>query len=433
MPRKARDERLDSRTARLKLAPRREPYWRAIQQGRLIGYRRLSSGKAGSWVAQFFQKEITPPRQYQALGTADDLLDADGFVTLTFNQAQQKAADWFAGLMRADGRKLEPLTVAEAIDHYLADYAGRGGKAYKDAKTAFDAHILPALGDKLVSKLTTPMIRAWLRDVAAAAPRKRTSKKPGAKPTKKAPPPTAPDTMRARRASANRVLTNLKAALNLAYREQRVDSDAAWRRVQPFQKVDQPRIRYLADEEAVRLMNACAEDFRTLVKAALMTGCRYGELAAVKVQDLDLSSNALRIPLTNGGKSRAVALTDQAAELFRSASTGKLAAGLLFTRADGAAWGKSYQQRPLAEACKNAKISPVITFHGLRHTHASRLAMAGTPMSVIAAQLGNSEAICAKHYAHLAPGYVSDTIRANFAPFAVAKDETNVSQFQAKG
>jgi hypothetical protein len=48
MPRKARDERLDNRTARLKLTPRREPYWRAIQQGRLIGYRRLSGGKGGT-------------------------------------------------------------------------------------------------------------------------------------------------------------------------------------------------------------------------------------------------------------------------------------------------------------------------------------------------------------------------------------------------
>ena len=54
MPRKARDERLDTRTARLKLTPRREPYWRNIQEGRAIGYRRLTGGKAGTWVARHY-------------------------------------------------------------------------------------------------------------------------------------------------------------------------------------------------------------------------------------------------------------------------------------------------------------------------------------------------------------------------------------------
>ncbi len=423
MPRKARDERLDNRTARLKMPPRREPYWRAIQQGRLIGYRRLAGGKGGTWIAQFYQRELTPPRQYLSLGTADDLLDADGFETLNFNQAQKKAGDWFAELMRADGRKAEPLTVSEAVDHYLADYAARGGKAVKDTRTAFDAHVIPALGDKEVAKLTSPTIRAWLRGLADAAPRLRASKKPDAKPGKKAPKATAPDAMRARRASANRILTYLKAALNLAYREQRVPSDDAWRRVEPFKNVGQPRIRYLSDEEAVRLINASDADFRDMVRAALVTGCRYGELAAARLQDLNLSAGHLHIPVTKAHKARAVTLTEEGKELFKRLALGKVASDRLLLRADGSAWGKSYQQRPLTEACKNGKIKLSITFHGLRHTHASRLAMAGTPMSVIAAQLGNSEAICAKHYAHLSPGYVSDTIRANFARFEPAPAE----------
>jgi integrase len=417
MPRKARDERLDSRTARLKLTPRREPYWRTIQQGRLVGYRRLAGGKAGTWIAQFYQREMTPSRQFLSLGTADDMLEADGFVTLTFNQAQEKAANWFGELMRSDGRKAEPLTVKEAVEHYLADYTGRGGKALKDLETSFNAHVLPTLGDKQVARLTAPMIRTWLRDLASAAPRLRVSNKPDAQPRKAAPKASTPDAMRARRASANRVLTNLKAALNLAFREQRVPSDDAWRRVEPFQNVGQPRIRYLSDDEAVRLINASSQAFRDLVQAALLTGCRYGELAAAKAIDLNLDAGSLRIPVAKGGKPRSVVLTAEAVQLFNRLSAGKPAGALLLVRGDGSAWGKSYSQRPLAEACKAARICPGITFHGLRHTHASRLAMAGTPMSVIAAQLGNSEAICAKHYAHLSPSYVSDTIRANFKPY----------------
>jgi hypothetical protein len=47
MPRKARDDRMDTRTARSKLTPRPEPYWRSLQEGRALGYRRLAGGRAG--------------------------------------------------------------------------------------------------------------------------------------------------------------------------------------------------------------------------------------------------------------------------------------------------------------------------------------------------------------------------------------------------
>ena len=66
-------------------------------------------------------------------------------------------------------------------------------------------------------------------------------------------------------------------------------------------------------------------------------------------------------------------------------------------------------------ACKRAKIKPAISFHVLRHTYGSTLAMRGTAMGVIAGQLGHADTrMTEKHYAHLAPSYVADTIRANF-------------------
>ena len=67
-----------------------------------------------------------------------------------------------------------------------------------------------------------------------------------------------------------------------------------------------------------------------------------------------------------------------------------------------------------------------MSFHILRHTFASRLAMRGVPMSVIAAALGNTEAICARHYAHLAPGYIADTIRQAAGEMGIVPVETKV-------
>lgn len=55
--------------------------------------------------------------------------------------------------------------------------------------------------------------------------------------------------------------------------------------VKPFREVDAPKIRYLTDAEAKRLVNVCPPNFRHMVTAALLTGARYGELAVVSRGD----------------------------------------------------------------------------------------------------------------------------------------------------
>jgi len=78
------------------------------------------------------------------------------------------------------------------------------------------------------------------------------------------------DGLRKRRATANRILTVLKAALNHAWKSGHVSSDDAWRRVKPFRAVETARVRYLSDAECVRLVNACEPAFRNLVRGALL-------------------------------------------------------------------------------------------------------------------------------------------------------------------
>jgi integrase len=406
MPRKARDERLDTRAARLRLAPRREPYWRTIQEGRAIGYRRLGSGKAGTWIARHYQ--AGEGRQYKALGAADDMLEADGSLTLNFGQAQERARAWFAETERKAGHVVEALTVRQAMDDYIDDYTARGGKALADLRITIGAHILPTLGDKLVPDLGFATLRRWHHKLADAPARLRT--KVTAKKANVRQADTA-DAKRARRATANRVLTVLKAALSLAYREGRVHTDDAWRRVKPFRKVGAPRVRYLTDPEAQRLVNACPIDFRKLVTAALLTGCRYGELVALRAGDFDAGAALLHIRETKAGMPRSVPLTDEAVHFFLAETAGKAGTVLVLTRNDGSAWGKSHQHRPLWDACAIAKIAPAVSFHILRHTFASRLAMRNVPMTVVSAALGNTEAVCARHYAHLAPAYIANAIR----------------------
>jgi len=200
-----------------------------------------------------------------------------------------------------------------------------------------------------------------------------------------------------------------------------VASDDAWRRVRPFRAVDTARVRYLTEAECVRLVNACEPSFRNLVHGALLTGCRYSELTTMRAADFNPDAGTLTVRDSKAGKPRHVVLTDEGQDLIASLTAGKNSEAPIFTRADGGVWRQSHQLRPMTEACERAKINPAVSFHVLRHTHGSALAMRGVPMGVIAEQLGHADTrMTEKHYAHLAPSYVADTIRAHFPKFGIA-------------
>lgn len=124
----------------------------------------------------------------------------------------------------------------------------------------------------MVTKLTAKTINDWLVSLANSPARLRTAK--GAEQQNVRATADTDEARRRRRSSANRILTILKAALNTAYRNGKAGADDAWRREKPFAKADAPKLRYLSDDEARRLVNACDPAFRPLVQAALLTGTR---------------------------------------------------------------------------------------------------------------------------------------------------------------
>ena len=428
MPRTLRDAKLDTRSARAKLRVRREPFWRSISEGLAVGYRK--GAKGGTWIARHYSSDHG--RRFRALGTADDVADPDGEHVLSFAQAQEAGRRWFAELAHGDGSTSDhgPYSVAQALDDYVADYQRRGGKALERLEWAINAHIKPNLGGILAEKLTRRRLEAWHAALTDAPPRLRTR---AGKRQKHRPVDSSPEATRRRRSTANRVLTILKAALNLAHHNRRAGSPERWQAVKPFRETNAPKIRYLNEAEAQRLVNACAGEFRALVTAALLTGCRYGELAAMKVSDFDQDAGAVHVPISKSGKPRYVYLTEEGSTFFALAGAGKDSGDLLFPRADAARWGHAHQFRLILEACKVAKIKPTIGFHVLRHTYASRLAMRGVPLAVISEQLGHSDTrMTERHYAHLAPSYIGQTVRAAFGQLGIVELTTVVPLARTK-
>src|SRR5262245_38902459 len=121
MARRVRDANLDTRAGRSKLTARKNPYWRTLDKGCHIGYRRIV-GKAGSWTLRVYVPGRTQnPYDLTVIGAADDLSDANGADVLSFYQAQDKARKLRDDRSKsAAGISNGPYTVSKALEDYFA-------------------------------------------------------------------------------------------------------------------------------------------------------------------------------------------------------------------------------------------------------------------------------------------------------------------------
>ena len=389
MSRTVRATRFETRDARARLKVRNDPYWRQLEPGLSLGYRKGARG--GVWIVR---RMINRRYKFEGLGKANDYADANGIDVLDYAQAQRKAIGQADSAARIEATGASPdYTVGDALTEYMDWYkAHRKGLEQTEAVVA--AHLLPAFKARRVADLTAKELRAWQARLA-----KGRSK-----------------------ATCNRILTVLKAALNRAWEDGQVSSRDAWMRVKPFKSAENPRVRFLEIDDCRRLQNASEPDFRDLVAGALTTGCRYGELCAMRVEDYHADAGTVTVRTSKSGKPRHVPLTDEGRELFDRLNAGKGRTENVFTLSTGEPWARYLQIRRMRDACQRASIEPAVSFHILRHTFASLLAQAGTPMKVIADALGHrSTAMAERHYAHLQSSYVADTIRANLPNLVTTK------------
>lgn len=422
MSQTVRDSALESRAARSRLSVRTKPYYRALDPGLHLGYRRNANG--GSWLVRVYLG--SEKYALTKLGTADDKADPDGAAILSFSQAQAAARVQHVAKVRAAAGlpTAGPYTVAAALKDYIA-WLELERRTSRDAQWAGDAFINPKLGHILCERLTSKHIQDWLYALAKAPPRLRA--KAGAKPRHSQVDGTNAEVRRRRQSSANRILTTLKAALNRAWRENRIDNDKAWRSVRPFANADASRARYLTPEQCARLVDAAEEGFRDLVRAALFTGCRYSELSRLVAADFNADVGTLAIHTSKSGKPRHVVLTRDGVTFFARLALRGANHPTLLTRADGSSWGKGWQIRPMTAACAAARIKPAAGFHVLRHTWASLTVMNGAPLLVVAKNMGHTTTrMVEKHYGHLAPSYMADAIRDAAPRFDISRDTEGV-------
>jgi integrase len=367
VPRPLKDARLDTRAARRRLQPRREPYWRSMREGMAIGYRHFK-GEAGSWIARHYTPSTG--RTYKALGAADDTHAADGVTVLDFAQAQEAARQWFGTI----GATAGGLTVATAATASLA-YVKAERKSWHSHNAKIRKHVLPELGSIRIADLMPERIDRWKRDMVRHDP-------------------ADADVERASKDSANRVLTVLRALLNHATGS---PGDSAWRRVRPFRKVAKARDVHLDPEQCARLINATSGAFRNLVIATLLTGIRPpGEARGIRVRHFDAQARTLSLPDGKTGP-RVIVLTSEAVEFFTGIAAGRSPDALLLPRDDGTAWQEEHT-RLMQAAVARAKLASDVTIYSCRHTYASQCILNGMNVILLARNMGTSVAMLERNY-----------------------------------
>jgi hypothetical protein len=159
MARKVRSSQLETRSARLRLAPAWKPYFVRLGRGLALGYRRTKT--AGTWVVRV--SNGAGSHWTKAIGTADDFEDSGASLdTLDFDAAQDRAR-----AVARSGQPDDDGTVRKALDRYEADLRTRGADVANVVRVR--NHLSDKLSDKNVGRLVVRDLRSWRDGLAKAA------------------------------------------------------------------------------------------------------------------------------------------------------------------------------------------------------------------------------------------------------------------------
>jgi integrase len=326
----------------------------------------------------------------------------------TKREAQVKLAELIAAVAQAKYVEPNKITVADfvrgRVDHWEAAGAisARTAARYREL---VKCQITPHLGSKLLQKLRPLDIEDWHTTLRTSG---RADGKGG----------LAPRTI----GHAHRLLGS---ALRDAVRNEMIVKNVIADKSAP--KVGDKEMTIVRDVPAfIELLRGAHLFVSAMI--ALFTGMRIGEVLALRWSRVDLTRKVievretveqtvahgirLKVPKSKAGR-RDVSLPDFLVEVLRKFRTEqleiriKLGAGklpndsLLFGGIDGELPSQKYYSQMWSDLAAQIEM-PEITFHSLRHTHASMLISEGVDVVTISKRLGHAKPdVTLRTYAHL--------------------------------
>ena len=265
-----------------------------ICEGQHLGYYRGARG--GTWIVRLRPPGVPGNGIKRTLGTAYDLVDANGLNVLSWKQALDKAMHWFELQATGATTALDPdITVAQAVTAYIARRdARRATQACRavrsDASYKLTRYVLDdcRLAQRPLAALSEADLKAWQQRIE-----------------------------RRRATSIQRVANDLKAALNAAWVEHRralprdlpIVIRYGLRIEAPAVIAAQARDNQILSDDQVRRVVAAAiaidEDFGRLVVLLAATGARFAQVRRMCVADVQAGQGRVMVPELFKGKKRA--------------------------------------------------------------------------------------------------------------------------------
>ena len=267
--------------------------------------------------------------------------------------------------------------------------AGNSHTTIREKRSHLERHLVPFFGDRRLDAITFALLERFV-----AAMYRKTKGKVGKK------------TLSPKR--VKNVLSTLRTILVSALEWEVLE------KLPKFPKIRPPQSDFdffTREESGLAISAARNAEERALLMFAFHTGARAGEQIAFEWGDLDTHNRfvCLRRSSTDGtvrdttksGKPRKVPLT---ASLESGLKAIRHAKGpLVFCREDGSPMTLWMLHERLWSACRRAGLRR-IRWHDCRHSFASQLVMANTPLRQVQEWLGHSSITTTMRYAHLAPG-----------------------------
>lgn len=374
---------------RRKLPKRREPYWRRVGDA-YLGYRVVEQGVDGTWIARLYEGGR---QNYQKLGRFTEYPDAE-----------RALREWLQRRAQGVAPGNDDARVADVCKAYVEHLrSGRGKGPADDALGRLERRVIgrvkasrkkPLAANRLArvkcKELKQHDLKLWRESLAPDGDAKLT---------------------RAQRASAQRDINALKAALNYGHEEGFFATNGAWSRVRGFSDTSAGSNSrpYVAIEQRRQLLDACGEDsgLRDLLEGMCLLGARPIELARATAADFDARAKSLVLwsmkgrPAKRRERSIPLAALPGALEFIKRLAKDKIGAAPLFARTDGARWAHSDHDELVRAAVEKAKLPAAVTAYALRHSFITDAVSAGVPMDLVGRVVGTSPLMIAKTYGKL--------------------------------
>jgi integrase len=210
-------------------------------------------------------------------------------------------------------------------------------------------------------------------------------------------------------ASVNRELSFLRRVFNVAMANGLVEQNPV--KGVKFLREPSGRVRFLTEDEETRLRAEVGEPDWPLVAFAINTGLRQGEQFGLRWSNVDIANRVLTIPRSKHGGARHVQLNETAMAILRDLPSRLHSAWVFPSQAGGSPLNVSnVLHRIFLPAVRRAGIED-FRWHDLRHTFASRLAMAGADLRTIQELMGHKLLTMTLRYAHLSPTHLHAAVR----------------------